>query len=80
MKTELTIKTPEWHQGRRCSVFIVNLEQISHLFSSIVYFEQVNIRRVDILLQISKLFIELLDNEISKYVEQYLDALHCVSQ
>ena len=27
--SNLTIKTPEQHQGRRCDFFIVNLEQIS---------------------------------------------------
>ena len=29
--SELTIKTPEWRQWRRSSVFIVNFEQISHV-------------------------------------------------
>ena len=29
---KLTIKTPEWHHGRRYGVFIVNFEHISHLF------------------------------------------------
>ena len=40
-----TIKTPEWRQWRRYSVFIVNFEHISPPFSSfsIVDFEQVNI-------------------------------------
>ena len=39
--SKLTIKTPERHQWGHSSVFIVNLEHISHLVS-IVSFEQVN--------------------------------------
>ena len=30
--SKLTIKTPEWRQWRRSNVFIINFEQISHLF------------------------------------------------
>ena len=29
---KLTVKTPEWRQSRRSSAFIVNFEQISHIF------------------------------------------------
>ena len=42
--SKLTIKTPKRHHWGRYVNFIVNFEQISHLFSSvsIVNFEQVN--------------------------------------
>ena len=43
--SKLTIKTPEQRHWRRSAVFTVNLEHVSHLFSSvsIVDFEQVNV-------------------------------------
>ena len=43
--SKLTIKIPEQRHWRRSTVFTVNLEHVSHLFSSvsIVDFEQVNV-------------------------------------
>ena len=47
--SKLTIKTLERHQWRRSDVFIVNLEQISHLvLVFLLYFEQVNTDCVEV--------------------------------